>query len=137
MKPYQFKYHVDETRRLIVFRVAGSIPSAVLIDSFIAAYRSIADPWRYDRLIDYRRYTGLTDFADIETFAERNGEINGGQPPQYKVAVVSSDAFEQARPATTRHLFAEDIRTFSSMDDALDWLSGAREPGEKAASRSA
>ena len=121
-KAYQFKYSVDEARRLIIFRVAGAVPSSILIDSFLTAYQSIPEPWRYDRLIDYRRYTGFADFTDIETFAEKNGELNGGRVRTYKVAVVSTDAFEQARPATMRHLFPEDIRTFSSMDAALDWL---------------
>ena len=127
MKAYQFKYSVDEIKRLIVFRVAGAIPSSILFDGFIAAYESLPDHRQYDRLVDYRRYTGLMDFADVESFAARVEALNGGQPAPYRVAVVSNDAFEQARPATFRHLFSEDVRSFASMDDALDWLNSPRE----------
>jgi hypothetical protein len=82
MKAYRFTFSVDEDQRLITFKVVGAIPSAILVDKFIEAYRTV----------------------------------------QYKVAVVSNDALEHARPSTTRHLFAEDIRAFSSMTDALKWL---------------
>ena len=71
MTAYRFRYHIDEARRLIVFRVTGDVPSAVLNDKFIAAYRKIPDSARYDRLIDYRRYTGYIEFPDMEDFARK------------------------------------------------------------------
>jgi hypothetical protein len=125
MTAYRFTYSVDEARRLIVFRVAGAVPSTLLNDKFVCAYRAIPNHWEYNRLIDYRRYTGLMDFADVEDFARKIAYLNRDRPRHYKVAVVTTDPFEQARPATFRHLFPEDVKTFASMDDALDWLNQA------------
>jgi len=126
MTAYRFRYHIDEARRLIVFRVTGDVPSAVLNDKFIAAYRKIPDSARYDRLIDYRRYTGYIEFPDMEDFARKLAYINRDRPVTYRVAVVTNDAFEHARLATFQGMFAEEMRAFSSMDDALDWLGEAR-----------
>ena len=136
MKDYQFKYTVDEARRLIIFRVAGDIPSARLNEEYIAAYRNIPEHWRYNRLVDYRRYTGFLEFTDLEDFAEKIDDLSHDQSRMYKVAIVTSDALEQARISTFRHLFPEDLRAFASMDNALDWL-GSGQVSEVVAGRAA
>jgi len=128
MTAYRFRYHIDEARRLIVFRVTGDVPSTVLNDKFVAAYRKIPDSARYDRLIDYRRYTGYIEFGDLQDFSRKMAYINRDRPVAYKVAIVTSDAFEHARLATLQGLFSEEMRAFSSMDDALDWLAAVRSP---------
>ncbi len=136
MKAYQFKYTVDEARQLIIFRVAGDIPSARLNEEYIDAYRNIPEHWRYDRLVDYRRYTGFLEFTDLEDFAEKIDDLSHDHSRMYKVAIVTSDALEQARISTFRHLFPEDLRAFASMDDALDWL-GSRQMSAQTNARAA
>ncbi len=128
MKAYRFRYDIDEARRLIVFRVTGDVPSTVLNDKFVAAYRKIPNSTRYDRLVDYRRYTGYIEFSDMEDFSRKMAYINREQAVTYRVAIVTSDAFEHARLATFQGMFAEEIRAFSSVDDALDWLGSPRRP---------
>lgn len=131
MKAYRFRYDIDEARRLIIFRVTGDVPSTVLNDKFVAAYRKIPDSARYDRLVDYRRYTGYLEFPDLEDFSRKMAYINRDHPSQYRVAIVTKDAFEQARLATLQGLFSEEMQAFSSMDDALDWLAAGRQTAEK------
>jgi len=120
---YRLSVYIDTQTPILIARVFGAMPSDVLCDEFIRAYEKIGEPWAYDRLIDMRKFSGETSRADIERFARVWSDWTKGMSEGRKVAFVTHDPEETARSLAQDNLYPKDIlRTFSTADEALDWL---------------
>jgi len=118
---------VEIDRNLIVFTMTGEIDTPALVNQWIQIYSEIAEPWRYDRLFDYRRADGIVDYDELGRFAAWWEERTRGIDYISKVAVVVNNALDAARVSTVRHLYPRDIRqAFMTLDEALDWLSAGQ-----------
>lgn len=122
---YRLSVFLDETHPILIARVFGPMPGDVLCEEFIRAYEEIGEPWRYDRLIDMRRYSGEMTLADMEYFASVWAEWTRDVPEGRKVAIVAHDTGELARIEAHHSLYPKDtMRNFDTADEALDWLTG-------------
>jgi hypothetical protein len=127
--PYRLSVTIDETKKLLIGRVLGPMPSRILTEEFLSAYAALEKPWYYNRLIDYRRFTGTVDYADAEYFARQWAEWVKDDAHRSKVAFVTLDPLELARTSTIAHLFPHDImKGFTSPDEALEWLEAVYSP---------
>ena len=120
--PY-FKLTVDEPQKLITMRFKGAQTSAYYTDRIISAYEVIDRPWLYRRLMDYRNCETSISFPDLERMALYWAELTRGENSLHYVAILATDALTRVRPATYSPLFPnQQIRTFSELHHALDWL---------------
>ena len=118
-----FKLTVDEPQKLITMRFKGAQTSAYYTDRIINAYGLIDRPWLYRRLMDYRYCETSISFSDLERMAAYWSDITRGQDSLHYVAILATDALTRVRPATYSPLFPnQEIRTFSELHHALDWL---------------
>ena len=121
--PFKATSRIDEDRKRIVFKIAGHIDSNALIDSWIEVYASLAEPWAYDRLFDYRRAEGLVDFDAIIRLADWWHERLDGRTYTSNVAVVVNNSLDEVRVNTVAKLFPYDRReAFVTIHDAERWL---------------
>ncbi len=115
------RVHKDE--RLIVFNISGEIDSQALIAKWIETFASLAEPWLYNRLLDYRRAEGLVEIEALQRFAEWWSERSKGIDYTLKVAILVNNALDARRIHVVDQMFLHDIRqSFGSLDDALTWL---------------
>jgi len=120
--PY-FKLAVDEPQKLITMRFKGAQTSTYYTDRIISAYEVIDRPWLYRRLMDYRNCETSISFPDLERMAVYWAELTRGENSLHYVAILATDALTRVRPATYSPLFPnQQIRTFSELHHALDWL---------------
>ncbi len=118
-----FSMTVDENQRLITVQLTGRDDSAYYTDCMLAAYSELAEPWRYNRLIDQRHFRGLIAYEDLQRVAAMWARIMQGRPEKPRVAMLTRDSLTTARVASSGKMFtASDFRTFSSHGDAMDWL---------------
>ncbi len=114
---------VDEGRRLLVMRVTGRGPSAELTDLMLAAYRGVAEPWRYNRLIDHRQFRGFIEHRDLLHINAYWAGVMAGRNETPRVALLTRSALAHARVSAKGDLFTSaDFRAFSSTRDAMEWL---------------
>ena len=124
--PFKVTSRIDEDRKRIVFKIAGYIDSEALIDSWIETYASLAEPWTYDRLFDYRRADGLVDFDTVKRLATWWHDRLGGRAYESKVAVVVNNALDEVRVQTIATMFPYDRReSFLLIREAERWLDNA------------
>lgn len=122
---YRLSVILDEIHSILIVRVFGPFPSAELCDRFLEAYAEIGEPWRYDRLIDLRRYTGHTEDVDRERFARTWAEWTRDVTEGRRVAFVTHDPEEEVYiQADYRSFPLDTMRNFYTADEALDWLTG-------------
>ncbi|MDI7774811.1 hypothetical protein [Asticcacaulis sp. EMRT-3] len=122
---------IDEDERLIVFRMSGLIDSRILIDRWIDTYSGLAEPWLYNRLLDYRRSEGIVEFDEIIRFAHWWDERTAGVDYTSKVAVIVNNSLDLVRVNVVSRQFPRDIRkSFMTLDEGLSWLGEA--PGDLA-----
>ncbi len=120
--PY-FRLTVDEPQKLITMRFKGAQTSQYYTDRIISTYARIDEPWNYRRLMDYRYCETNLSFPDLERLAANWAELTRGNGIHHYVAILAGDALTRVRPATYSHLFPnQDIRAFTALHDALDWL---------------
>ncbi|MCR6661000.1 MAG: hypothetical protein NVV72_17305 [Asticcacaulis sp.] len=120
---FRISARVDEDQHLIVFNISGDIDSQALIDKWIETYASLAEPWLYDRLLDYRRSDGLVAVNELERFAVWWEDRTRGINYSLKAAIIVNNPLDARRVHTVNGLFPHDIReSFDSLDDALTWL---------------
>lgn len=120
---YRLNVFVDEERKVLIFRVIGAMPSAEFTERLYAAYDTLDRPWRWARIMDFRRFEGLIAFADVEEMARRWQVITAGDNYHSKVAVVSADPLDKARVPTASPLFPnETVCHFSDYHEAMAWV---------------
>ena len=123
---FHISVQMDEAQKLIVFRMTGEIDSHALVEKWIAVYSEIAEPWRYNRLFDYRRAQGIVEYDQIERFAAWWDRRTHGVDYLGKVAVIVNNPLDLARVNTVAPQFPRDIRrAFMTLDEGLSWLTEA------------
>ena len=122
---FHVTHQVDEDNKRILFKISGHVDSDALIKKWQETYASIAEPWTYDRLFDYRRAEGLVDFDVVVRYAAWWHELVGDRHYESKVAVIVNNPLDLARVHVVANLFPMDRReSFTCIDDALNWLNG-------------
>jgi len=125
-RAFQLSATIDEGKSLIIFRIVGEIDSPRLIDKWIETYNSLAEPWRYSRLSDFRRSSGIVEFDDLARFDTWWRERTQGKEHVSKIAIIVNNPLDQVRINVAAKLSPQDIRkSFTNLDEALDWLSSA------------
>ncbi len=114
---------VDEARRLLTLRVTGRGPSAEYTDLMLDAYRGVAEPWRYNRLIDHRQFRGFIEHQDLIRVNAYWAEVMEGRSEMPRVALLTRSALAHARVSASGNMFSNaHFRAFSSTHDAMEWL---------------
>jgi len=123
---FHISVQMDEAQKLILFRMTGEIDSHSLVEKWIAVYSEIAEPWRYNRLFDYRRAQGIVEYDQIARFAAWWDQRTHGVDYHGKVAVIVNNPLDLARVNTVASHFPRDVRrAFMTLDEGLSWLSEA------------
>jgi len=118
-----FTYDVDAANRLITMRLAGREPSAHYADGIIAAYGDIPELWRYNRLIDHRKFSSLITMDDLKRMSEAWSDFTRGHDVRARVAILTRNPLTQARVAAHGALYPDQHkRTFTSVSEAMDWV---------------
>ncbi|MGZ3298961.1 MAG: hypothetical protein ACXU8O_08100, partial [Asticcacaulis sp.] len=63
---YRLNFFVDDVRRIMIFRVIGAMPGSEFTERLFAGYATVEKPWTYHRIMDFRRFEGLIEFAEVE-----------------------------------------------------------------------
>ena len=122
---FRISTRIHEDERLIVFNISGDIDNKALVDKWIETYASLAEPWLYNRLLDYRRSEGLVDVDELARFAVWWDDRTCGVDYSLKVAIIVNNPLDAKRIHVVDRMFPRDIReSFGSLDDALTWLHG-------------
>ncbi len=122
-RSFRINARIHEEERLIVFSISGEIDSRALVDKWIEPYSNLSEPWKYNRLLDYRRSEGLVDVRELTRFADWWNMQSNGVEYTLKVAIIVNNALDARRIHVVDQMFPHDIRqSFDSLDDALTWL---------------
>lgn len=123
MRDDRFKVTVDDSMRLITIRLRGSDTSAYYADKMMTAYEGVQNPWTYNRLLDYRTFSGIIEAEDVERLAAHWASVTEGHTYSAKIAVLTKDVLTPKRANGFGYLFPQDtIRIFDDLHTALDWL---------------
>lgn len=126
MTQSRFVFIADEDNRLMTVRAIGDMQGDILADNIIAAYRTVASPWTYNRIIDLRRHTGFVSDADRGRIATAWAEITAGVDYHAHVAMLPHDAYERLRlPLISADFPHETICMFTDYHEAVGWLLAA------------
>ena len=118
-----FDYTVDVDTRLITLRLFGREPSAHYADKIIELYRAVPDLWRYNRVVDHRKFRGLIVLDDLKRMSEVWNEVNQGHTVQTRVAFLTRSALTQARVNAHSSIFpGQNRRTFTNVAEAMTWV---------------
>lgn len=126
MPSTSFRATIDETNKIVTFRVIGDLPSRELADRIIGTLRQLASPWTYSRILDARRYTGVIEPADADRIMNCWQGMDLDPSIRSKAAVVRRDSLTAAKTTVYRPIFPNtDLRSFNEMREALDWITAA------------
>ncbi len=118
-----FSYAVDDERHLISMSLTGREDSAHYADQIIAVYREVPEVWRYNRLVDHRRFRGMITFDDLRRMSEVWADVTAGHGRVPKVAFLTRSALTQSRIVAHNEVFAQQHRrAFTNLAEALDWV---------------
>ncbi len=125
-----FTYDVDAGQRLITQRLVGREPSGYYAEQIIKVYRSVPEVWRYNRLVDQRRFRGMIVLDDLKQMSAVWQEVAAGQDARPRVAMLTRNPLAHARINAHGDIFpGQTRRAFTSVADAMDWVS-VHEPVE-------
>jgi len=117
------KVSVDEPMRLITLKLKGAESSAFYTEQLLTAYDGIEQPWLYNKMMDYRQFTGLIEYSDVIRLAEDWARRVEGQVYASRVAFLTFDPLTPARAASFTSLFPNtSVRSFDELHPALSWL---------------
>ncbi len=118
-----FAYAVNADLRLLTLRLYGAEPSAHYADRIIAFYRSVPEIWRYNRLVDHRKFRGLIVLDDLKRMSAVWDELTFGHDARPRVAFLTRSALTQARMTAHGDVFpGQTRRAFTSVDEAMAWV---------------
>jgi hypothetical protein len=118
-----FEYAVDTQSRLITIRLFGREPSACYAEQIIEVYRSVRWVWRYNRLIDQRKFRGMIVVDDLKQMSAVWKSLTAGQMERPRVAFLTRDPLDHARIVANADLFpGQTRRAFTSVAEAMAWV---------------
>ena len=114
---------VDAERKLLTFKVLGQIDSVALTDLIIEEYKAHRNAWTFRRIFDYRRATGLYDYAEVERLLEWWHGETAGMDICNKVAVITNEVLFEVRARVFDEAYTNgQIMTFDTLVKAVEWL---------------
>ena len=126
----RFTFHIDEQHRFMVVRPIGEMTGPVMAARVVEAYRSVDTPWRYNRIVDLRRYQGYVAKEDRALIASAWADITKGIEYRARVAMVVRDSFEKLRlPELSEQFPHETICYFLDYHEAVGWVMAADHEG--------
>ena len=118
-----FDYVVDVDTRLITLRLFGREPSAHYADKIIELYRTVPDLWRYNRLVDHRKFRGLIVLDDLKRMSAAWDEVTAGHDARPRIAFLTRSALTHARVKAHGEVFpGQTRRSFTSVPEAMAWV---------------
>lgn len=121
-KAYRFNFYVDTDNRVLVVRPIGAIPAHDFLDRLFESYGTIAEPWTYNRIMDFRRFRGLLSSADIVEMGRRWMAMVPPDCKRTRLAIVGSGLDTPKSVATVSPLVPNRmLRHFSDYHEARDW----------------
>ncbi len=118
-----FTYDVDPGKWLITLRLFGREPSAHYAEQIIAAYHAVPEIWRYNRLIDHRKFDGMIVLEDLKRMSAAWQALAAGQDAHPRVAFLTRNPLTHARTAAHGDVFpGQTRRPFTSVAEAMTWL---------------
>ena len=118
-----FEYAIDTDHRLITMRLFGREPSDHYADHIIAVYWKVPELWRYNRLIDHRKFRGLIVLDDLQRMRVAWQDLTAGRHSHPRVAFLTRSALTRARIAAHGDIFPDHTRrVFTNVAEAMDWV---------------
>ncbi len=119
----RLNFTVAEKHGFLIVRPIGTLPPEDLVDAIIDAYMSVEAPWRYNRIIDFRRYKGYLDDAVREAIGRRWSELTAGIDFHASIGLVFRAAHHKLRsPEVTSAFPNETLCYFTDYHEAVGWL---------------
>ncbi|MFP1132929.1 hypothetical protein [Asticcacaulis sp. W401b] len=108
---------------VIVIRPIGYLSGPEFIERLFKAYETVSEPWKYNRLTDFRRFEGHLSDDDLLSIRDRWVTLADGHPYSAHVAVISLDIRATIRlPAISPFFPNETICLFTSFHEGMGWL---------------
>ena len=118
-----FDYAVDVENRVITLRLFGREPSAHYADKIIALYRTVPEIWRYNRVVDHRRFRGLIVLDDLKRMSAAWDDVTAGHDAHPRIAFLTRSALTHARVKAHAEVFpGQTRRSFTSVPEAMAWV---------------
>ncbi len=120
---YRLNFFTDHDRKIMIFRVIGPMPGEEFVERLFESYATVEAPWSFHRVMDFRRFEGLVDYAFIEEIARRWSALCAGRGVRTKVALLSADPLDKARITAAAPMFPnETILYFTDYQEAMAWI---------------
>ncbi|ESQ88997.1 hypothetical protein ABAC460_14550 [Asticcacaulis sp. AC460] len=120
--PNRITVQINDHAYFVTFKLRGIVYGSDLLEKTDEVYRSLEEPWRYNRLFDIRAFINILQFEDFRALADQWRSLAGGPTPT-RFAVVTDDATRAARIEAFDPLFPDiTSRVFSRTRDAIGWL---------------
>lgn len=121
-KAYRFNFYVDADHRVLVVRPIGAMPAHEFLDRLFESYGTIAEPWTYNRVMDFRRFRGLLSSADIMEMGRRWMAMVPSDCKCTRLAIVGSGlSCDTGGPTVSPHVPNRLICHFNDYHLARDW----------------
>jgi len=119
----RMQFYVFDKEKLITIRVIGDMSSVDFIRNLFGHLDSVAEPWTYNRIMDFRRFTAVLSADEIEEMGRAWTEHVPADAPRTKLAVVSKDVPENSdEPTVSPTAPSRVVCHFSKYHDALQWV---------------
>jgi len=111
----------------VLVRPKGDLSGTEIGVTSLTAILETPEAFRYDHLLDLRRFDGASMGGELAAFGQTWREAAAGRDTGTRTAIVSTDPLFRARVSFYREQFPErEIEVFDTFDEALDWLKTAR-----------
>ncbi len=116
----------DYAHSVIVVRPIGHFEPDDFVEEISQAYQRIDEPWRFNRLLDFRRFESTLPPSALNAVAALWEAVGRAHPYHAHVALVSHDPkVEQRIPSLSQRRPHETLRLFSDYHEAFGWLIAA------------
>ncbi len=115
---------INDQAGFITFALCGVVYGDHLLAVTEETFRGVAEPWRYNRLYDLRRFINALQPTDFVALHEQWPKLAGRVLPM-RWAVLTDDPVRLARAKAYAPLFPDvTVRTFDNLAEAISWLTG-------------
>ena len=120
---FTIEFELDEVAERLTLTLKGRIVSQTYYDICVGFYSKLADPSRYDRLVDCTASKGYVTFDHLDALSRLWRSWLATAERVVNVAVVSDDPLTHARMGIVDHLsHRQRHRAFYTLAEAEAWL---------------
>ena len=131
-KAYRFNFHVDTDNRVLIVRLIGAMPASEFLNQLFESYATVAEPWTYNRIMDFRRFRGLLSSGDIADMGRRWMAMVPDDCKRTRLAIVGSGLDTPKSVATVSPEVPNRLVChFSDYHRARDWAISTDEAAER------